>query len=196
MAKEKQFDLLLVVLRKFQEAGILTDLMLIGSWCLQFYRYHFDHPEKLPAFRTLDVDFLIPHASRIKTEVNVPEILRKEGIEVEVIDPVSLQPLDEETIIESVRKTGRLICADTSWLRCGIASEIAALVVEKAFDFLKAPIRRIALPPSPCPVSKALEDVFYPTYQDIIKAVYDTFNKKVLQGRSRYREVDAFIGPY
>ena len=79
MAKEEQFEILLTVLQKFQEAGILTDLMLIGSWCLQFYRYHFKHPEKLPAFRTLDVDFLIPHASRIKTKVDVPEILRKEG---------------------------------------------------------------------------------------------------------------------
>ncbi len=79
MAKDEQFEILLTVLRKFQEAGILADFMLIGSWCLQFYRYHFEHPEKLPAFRTLDVDFLIPHASRIKTEVNVPEILRKEG---------------------------------------------------------------------------------------------------------------------
>lgn len=79
MAKEEQFEILLTVLRKFQEVGILTDLMLIGSWCLQFYRYHFEQPEKLPVFRTLDVDFLIPHASRIKTEVDVPEILRKEG---------------------------------------------------------------------------------------------------------------------
>jgi len=79
MAKEEQFEILLTVLRKFQEAGILTDLMLIGSWCLQFYRYHFENPEKLPVFRTLDVDFLIPHASKIKAEVDVPEILRKEG---------------------------------------------------------------------------------------------------------------------
>ena len=79
MAKEEQFEILLTVLRKFQEAGILTDLMPIGSWCLQFYRYHFENPEKLPAFRTLDVDFLIPHASRIKIKVDVPEILKKEG---------------------------------------------------------------------------------------------------------------------
>jgi len=79
MAKEEQFEILLKVLHKFQEAGILIDLMLIGSWCLQFYRYHFEHPEKLPVFRTLDVDFLIPHASRFKSEVNVPEILRNEG---------------------------------------------------------------------------------------------------------------------
>lgn len=59
MSRDAQFEILLQVLKRFQEAGVLSDLMLIGSWCLQFYRYHFEHPEKLPAFRTLDVDFLI-----------------------------------------------------------------------------------------------------------------------------------------
>ena len=56
MAEKEQFEILLKVLKRFQEAGILKDLMLIGSWCLQFYRYHFEDPERLPAFRTLDVD--------------------------------------------------------------------------------------------------------------------------------------------
>lgn len=79
MAEKQQFEILLRVLKRFQEAGVLKDLMLIGSWCLQFYRYHFENPDKLPAFRTLDVDFLIPHASKIKTDVNIPEILRREG---------------------------------------------------------------------------------------------------------------------
>jgi len=132
----------------------------------------------------------------VEEALKAAEILKKEGIEIEVIDPVSLQPLDEDTIIESVQKTGRLICADTSWLRCGVASEIAAVIAEKAFDFLKAPIRRIALPPCPCPVSKALEDVFYPTCQDILKAVYDILNKKSSYGRNRYKQIDTFAGPY
>ena len=59
MAEEEQFKILLQLLRKFQRARILNDLMLIGSWCLQFYRYHFERPETLPAFRTLDGGF--PH---------------------------------------------------------------------------------------------------------------------------------------
>ena len=79
MAEKGQFEILLQVLRRFQEADVLKDLMLIGSWCLQFYRYYFEKPERLPAFRTLDVDFLIPHAGKIKTEVNIPEILKQEG---------------------------------------------------------------------------------------------------------------------
>ena len=79
MSRDDQFEILLLVLRRFQEKGILSELMLIGSWCLQFYRYHFDNPAKLPAFRTLDVDFLIPHPSKIRTEADIPEILKKEG---------------------------------------------------------------------------------------------------------------------
>lgn len=79
MPKDEQFEILSRVLRRFHEAGILNELMLIGSWCLQFYRFHFETPEKLPAFRTLDVDFLIPHASKIKTEVDIPTILKEEG---------------------------------------------------------------------------------------------------------------------
>lgn len=79
MAEEEQFKILIQILRKFQKAGILSDLMLIGSWCLQFYRYHFEHPEALPAFRTLDVDFLIPNPKQVGTEADVPRILREEG---------------------------------------------------------------------------------------------------------------------
>ena len=78
MAEKEQFDILLHVLRRFQKAGVLKDLMLIGSWCLRFYRYHFEDPAKLPAFRTLDVDFLIPHASRVRKEADIPAILKAE----------------------------------------------------------------------------------------------------------------------
>ena len=60
-------------------ARILNELMLIGSWCLQFYRYHFENPERFPASRTLDVDILVPHANKIRTEADIPEILKREG---------------------------------------------------------------------------------------------------------------------
>jgi pyruvate/2-oxoglutarate/acetoin dehydrogenase E1 component len=121
--------------------------------------------------------------------------LAKSGISLEVIDPVTLQPLDEEAILRSVRKTGRLIAADTSWVRCGFASEIAALAVEKAFEHLKAPVKRIGWPESPCPVSKTLEDVFYPTHEDIIRRVYELMDR-----RDKYvggeKITDTFVGPY
>lgn len=125
------------------------------------------------------------------------DVLKSAGIALEVIDPISLQPFDEATIIESVKKTGRLICADTSWLRCGFASEVAAVVAEKAFNHLKAPIKRIGLPECPCPVSKALEDEFYPDYQDIVSAAFELLNKEMSGITLRHPEkVDTFTGPY
>ncbi len=132
----------------------------------------------------------------VQEALKAAQILRKDGIRPEVIDPVSIQPLDEDTVIESVRKTGRLIVADTGWLRCGFASEVAATVCEKAFEALKAPIRRIALPECPCPVSKALEDVFYPSYKEIIKIAYELLNKTVRSDIDLQEAAEPFVGPY
>jgi hypothetical protein len=79
VAKDSQFEILLQILRRFNEAGVLQNFMLIGSWCLYFYRFHFDQPERLPAFRTLDVDFLIPNVKAVKKALDVPELLKQEG---------------------------------------------------------------------------------------------------------------------
>jgi pyruvate dehydrogenase E1 component beta subunit len=97
--------------------------------------------------------------------------LEKDGLEVEIIDPRSLKPLDENLLLESVKKTGRLIIADASWKTCGIGAELAALIVEKAFSYLKAPIVRVSLPDAPAPASSVLEQVYYPSAKDIISAV-------------------------
>lgn len=127
--------------------------------------------------------------------VKAAAVLEQQGISAEVIDPVTIQPLDEETILNSVRKTGRLIAADTSWLRCSFASEIAALAAEKAFEHLKAPVKRIGWPECPCPVSKTLEDAFYPGYEDIVHAAYALMNRT---DRHEFAEKakDTFFGPY
>lgn len=79
MGSDEQFETLIRVLRKFQAAGLLNELILIGSWCLHFYRAHYRDAESLPAVRTLDVDFLIPGASRIKSEVDVPLLMKELG---------------------------------------------------------------------------------------------------------------------
>ena len=75
----------------------------------------------------------------------------REGIEVEVVDPRTLVPLDKETIINSVKKTGRLVVADEGHQTCGAASEIAAMVAEEAVFYLKAPIKRVTSPNTPVP---------------------------------------------
>lgn len=122
-------------------------------------------------------------------------ILGELGIEVEVIDPVTIQPLDEGSILKSVAKTGRLLCIDSDWLRCSFASEVAAIVAEKGFSSLKGPIKRIGWPESPCPVSKALEDAFYPNHQNIVRTVLAMLGKSDAQ--LKMTEVkDTFVGPY
>ncbi len=99
------------------------------------------------------------------------EELEKEGYDVEIIDPRTLKPLDEDIILNSIRKTGRLIIADTGWKTGGVGAEIAAMVVEKGFQYLKSPIKRIACPDVPTPSSYVLEEEFYPGMEDIINSV-------------------------
>ena len=90
------------------------------------------------------------------------EFLSTQGVECEVVDPVTIVPLDEQPILDSVRKTGRLLVVDTSWTSCGVSAEVAARVSERAFEALKGPVRRLGMQPAPCPVSKPLENAFYP----------------------------------
>jgi len=99
------------------------------------------------------------------------EVLAIEGVEVEVIDLRTVKPLDQEMILNSVRKTGRVVVADVGWKAFGVSAEIAALVVENAFDALKAPVLRVALPDCPAPASRNLEEAYYPTVEDIVQAV-------------------------
>lgn len=99
------------------------------------------------------------------------ETLAEDGISVEVIDPRTIQPLDTETIVESVRKTGRLLAVDEAYLPCGIQGEIMAQVTERAFDSLEAPPRRLGNPGVPVPFSPPLEDEVLPTSEDIVSEV-------------------------
>lgn len=115
------------------------------------------------------ISYLVPEA------IKAAEILKDEGIDVEVIDPRSLKPLDEELIFNSVKKTGKLIIADTGWLSGGISAEISARVCEKAFEYLKKPIKRVALPDVPAPANAVLEREYYPDKNNIIKAVKEIY---------------------
>ncbi|MEE8573844.1 MAG: alpha-ketoacid dehydrogenase subunit beta [Thermodesulfobacteriota bacterium] len=98
------------------------------------------------------------------------ETLAEEGIEAELIDMRSMRPLDTDTVIESVKKTGRLIIADTGWKSCGIGAEITTRVVEEAFGALKAPVVRINTAEVPTPASSVLEDAYYPGASDVVTA--------------------------
>jgi pyruvate dehydrogenase E1 component beta subunit len=97
--------------------------------------------------------------------------LAQKGIDVEVVDPRTLVPLDRTTIIDSVAKTGRLVVADECHKSCGVASEIAAIVAEEGFHHLKAPIRRVATPDVPIPFSRPMEAYIEPSEEKIVQAV-------------------------
>jgi len=101
------------------------------------------------------------------------EKLENIGVNAEVIDLMSLSPLDEEIVIDSVKKTNRIVIVDEDNPKASIASEVAAIVSDKAFDFLDAPVKRVTAPHTPVPYSKGLEDEFMPDSND----VFDTVKK-------------------
>ena len=105
------------------------------------------------------------------------DVLAQEGISVEVIDPRTLVPMDTKTIIESVRRTGRLVIADPAHRTCGVAAEISAVVAEQAFDALRAPILRVTAPNMQVPFSPILEAELYPTTEKIAAAVRRVLGK-------------------
>lgn len=102
-------------------------------------------------------------------------MLEKEGISAEIIDLRTIKPWDKEMVFDSVRKTGRLILADTSWRTCGVTAEIASTVYEELFDELRCPIIRLGNVDVPAPASYTLEDAFYKNAKDIYESA-----KKIL----------------
>jgi pyruvate/2-oxoglutarate/acetoin dehydrogenase E1 component len=102
------------------------------------------------------------------------EALEDDGIDCEIIDPRTTSPLDEDTILESVENTGRLVVVDEASPRCGMASDIAARVAQDAFADLKAPPRMVTAPHTPVPFSPVLEDAYVPTVESITAAVRET----------------------
>ena len=101
------------------------------------------------------------------------ERLAGDGIDVEVIDPRTLQPLDTDTIVESVRKTNRVVVVHEAVRFGGLGAEVAAQIQEQAFDHLDAPVGRIAAPFSPVPFSPALEQHYLPSADDVAAGIRD-----------------------
>ena len=108
--------------------------------------------------------------------LDAAERLAKEGISLEVIDPRTLSPFDNNTILDSVKKTGRLVIVDEDNPRCSIATDIAALVVDEAFDYLDAPIKCVTAPHTPVPYSPVLEDAYIPNVDKVIQAIRTIFS--------------------
>lgn len=109
----------------------------------------------------------------------VADKLAKEGISVEVIDPRTTSPLDTDSILESVEKTGRLVVVDEANPFCGMASEIASLVACEAFSALKAPVQKVTAPHTPVPATPNLERDYVPSPEKIERAIRATLDLKL-----------------
>lgn len=112
-------------------------------------------------------------ASMVGKALEAAEKLAADGVSVEVIDPRTVAPLDVDSVLESVHKTGRLLVVDETFQPCGIGAEIAAQVVDRGFDDLDAPIRRLNGAHAPTPYSPPLESAIVPNTQSITQAIRD-----------------------
>ncbi|MDW7616778.1 alpha-ketoacid dehydrogenase subunit beta [Peribacillus simplex] len=119
---------------------------------------------------------------QVHTAMDAAEKLAAKGIEIEIVDPRSLSPLDEESILSSVAKTNRLIVMDEANPRCSMATDIAALVADKGFDTLDAPIKKITAPHTPVPFSPPLEDIYLPTSEKVIQVVSELLGEPSILG--------------
>lgn len=114
---------------------------------------------------------IVARSLMVPLAMRAAEQLEEEGVSCEVIDPRTIRPLDIETIVESVKKTNRVVIAEESHPFCGIASEIASQIMERAFDYLDAPVKRVSGADVPMPYAKNLEDLAIPDVDRIVSAV-------------------------
>jgi pyruvate dehydrogenase E1 component beta subunit len=114
---------------------------------------------------------IVARSLMVPVALKAAEELEKHGLSCEVIDPRTIRPLDINTIIESVKKTNRVVVAEESHPFCGVGAEISAEITERAFDYLDAPVRRISGEDVPMPYAKNLEDLAIPRVEQIVAAV-------------------------
>ena len=114
---------------------------------------------------------IVARSLMVPVALKAAEILAEQGVSCEVIDPRTIRPLDIETIIESVKKTNRVVVAEESHPFCGVGAEIAAEITERAFDYLDAPVKRVSGADVPMPYAKNLENLAIPGVDQIIAAV-------------------------
>jgi acetoin:2,6-dichlorophenolindophenol oxidoreductase subunit beta len=145
-------------------------------------------------------DFTIIAVSWMNVEaLKAAEVLkRKHGLEVEVVDPKTVYPLDVEALVASVSKTGACIVADYDWVFCGFSAEVAALISERCFESLKAPVERLGFAHTPCPTTRPLENSFYPNAADMIRIIERkmTLDPSDLSDEEFFTYENRFKGPF
>ncbi len=114
---------------------------------------------------------IVTYSKMLEISTKAADQLAKEGIEAEIVDLRSLRPLDMDPVIESFKKTNRAVIVEEGWRSYGVGSEIAARIYEQAFDYVDAPVRRVAQKEVPLPYNRALEQSALPQVEDVIQAV-------------------------
>lgn len=114
---------------------------------------------------------IVTYSKMLQTSLEAAEQLSKEGIEAEIVDLRSLRPLDMGPVIESFKKTNRAVIAEEGWRSYGVGAEVAARLYEEAFDYIDAPIKRVAQKETPLPYNRTLEQMALPQVADVVRAV-------------------------
>ncbi|MBT3389978.1 MAG: alpha-ketoacid dehydrogenase subunit beta [Chloroflexi bacterium] len=118
---------------------------------------------------------IVTYAKGLDLSLKAADQLAKEGIEVEIVDLRTLRPLDMEPVIESFKRTNRAVVVEEGWRSYGVGSEVVSRIYEEAFDYVDAPIRRVAQTEVPLPYNQALEQMALPQVADVVKAVKEVF---------------------
>jgi pyruvate dehydrogenase E1 component beta subunit len=114
---------------------------------------------------------IVTYSKMLDTSMKAADRLAQEGIEAEIVDLRTLRPLDMEPVLESFKKTNRAVVVEEGWRSFGVGAEVAARIYEEAFDFVDAPIQRVAQKEVPLPYNRALEQLALPQVEDVMKAV-------------------------
>jgi pyruvate dehydrogenase E1 component beta subunit len=114
---------------------------------------------------------IVTYSKMLETSMKAADLLAQEGIEAEIVDLRTLRPLDMEPVLESFKKTNRAVIVEEGWKSYGVGAEVASRIYEEAFDFVDAPIQRVAQKEVPLPYNKTLEQLALPQVEDVVKAV-------------------------
>lgn len=126
------------------------------------------------------------------------DILKRRGVSIEIVDPRTLAPLEDEMLVASVEKTKHCIVADNDWSFCGFGAEVAATISEKCFGRLKSPVTRLGFAHVPCPTARHLENEFYPNAKTIVRAIEAKLglDPTDLSGENFFSHENRFRGPF
>jgi pyruvate dehydrogenase E1 component beta subunit len=114
---------------------------------------------------------IVTYSKMLEISTKAADQLAKEGIEAEIVDLRSLRPLDMEPVVESFKKTNRAVIVEEGWRSYGVGAEVASRIYEEAFDYVDAPVRRVAQKEVPLPYNRNLEQMALPQVEDVVKAV-------------------------